>query len=196
MDRILLTMMENVETNCRVTFTGGSVSQFSLHMHFFKLKMVRPLVFQTNHPVFHIFFSKSGYFLAIYGHFEHFVFQIFSSCQQHWIESLSTPHAPALPAKLPAGRWRSAIIPKIFTNFTSLLKLHWLSRVSALKISRRLERQVVQLSFLEILTLVPDLNWKCASLTRSWINLLGSKFQELPWIQLIRNRKWTNLTGI
>ena len=28
-----------------MTFTGGSVSQFSLYMHFFKLKMVRPLVF-------------------------------------------------------------------------------------------------------------------------------------------------------
>ena len=127
----------------RVTFRGGSVSRLSLYMHFFTLKTVQPLVFQTNHPVFHSFCSKSGYYLAIYGHFEQFIFQIFANCQQQWIEvSVHYKRLPCLPSCQLGGGGRQRF-RKFSRIFTSLLKscnscqecLIW-----------RLDGQVVQLS--------------------------------------------------
>ena len=55
--------------------------------------------FKRTTQFFTFFFSKSGYFLAIYGHFQHFVFQFFSNRQQQWTESQYTQGAlPWLPS--------------------------------------------------------------------------------------------------
>ena len=72
---------------------------------------------------FFTFFSQSLATIWLFMAILNVLFFNFSPTVNNNELSLSKSQAPALPAKLPAGRWRSATIPKIFTNFTSLLKL-------------------------------------------------------------------------